>query len=202
MSVSIHILIDRSGSMATKWSDAIGAVNTYVEKLEDPEARVQVSVFDAKEFNSGLSFDRVRSNAQPWTAIDAAEVSPRGGTPLLDAIGRLYRDVAEDPAQRGVVVIMTDGQENASKEINKAVAKGMLDKVRERGWQVVHLGADFDAYGQGTQLGTKVDSILNVAPSKMGYAAETLSTKTRSYAATGQSMSFTAEEKAEASKPN
>lgn len=114
--LNVQIVLDRSGSMADCWEDALKGVNTYVKELagdENIKARVSVVMFD------GQSIDKVRSNvkAKVFDPVTDEDCLPRGMPPLLDAVGQTITKmdaVAHD--KRNALVIMTDGHENASVE--------------------------------------------------------------------------------------
>lgn len=152
-----YILLDRSGSMASKWSDTLGGVNAYVHQLaSDPVTKdilVTVVLFDSH--NGQTVFDVIRRSLQAkhWEDILLKEASPRGWTPLYDAVGQLVSLAFSDNPEKSAIVIVTDGQENHSKEHNQASAKALLDTCRKRDWQVLFLGADFDNFKQSQSLG-------------------------------------------------
>ncbi len=198
-----YILLDRSGSMVTQWSDAIGGVNAYVQGLAKNDTTKDIFVTVAI-FDTAGPFDVIRKNvpASAWDDIKSTEASPRGGTPLYDAVGRLVNTVEIDAPEKAAIVIMTDGQENASQEHNQESAKKLLDKCRDKGWQVLFLGSNFDNAAQGARLG-------NMAAATMSYdSANTaqvfISTATmRGLYASGAvgSMAYSAEDRKKAGSP-
>ena len=83
-------------------------------------------------------------------------------TPLLDAVGRMIgridneiaaRIKTEDASEDQIVVVVTDGFENASTEHTRSSVFKMVENRREQGWVFVFLGADQDAYAEGISLG-------------------------------------------------
>jgi len=149
------IVLDRSGSMESCRSDAVGAVNSFIRQSKSTDAasgRLSLIVFD-----SG-SIDVLRDKVPLGTCAElmAEEYQPRGGTPLLDAVGHgvSLLDKAGQAGERHVLAIMTDGLENASREYTKEGVKALLErKQNEEGWLVVYLGADHDAWEQARHLG-------------------------------------------------
>ncbi len=80
--MDIFILLDRTGSMAPQWVEAVSSVNTYVRELAKEGAgdRITLAAFDAYE--SGMQFDILR-DAMPiteWKEVGDDEVLPRGRT--------------------------------------------------------------------------------------------------------------------------
>lgn len=153
------ILLDRSGSMASLWPEALGSINGYVEKLatDKVDTGVTLATFDLQ--GPEMSFDVVRDRIVPstWKPVTNEDAQPRGSTPLNDAIGKLVTTARAGingvPYDKVAIIIMTDGQENASREYSHAAAKALLDECRAKGWQVIFLGADFDNAAQSAGYG-------------------------------------------------
>jgi Mg-chelatase subunit ChlD len=192
-----YILIDRSGSMQTRWAETIGAVNAYVEVLaaEKKTARksdVTVAVFDSQE-----PFKVIRENvlASAWTPIATTEVMPRGMTPLFDAIGDLVQRVKSANPKKASIVIVTDGDENSSREIKKDAAKSLLDELRAKNYDVVFIGADFDAFSQGAGLGNNAGQTILVSSGNYTSMMKGMATRSMAYADTGVVASFTDQER-------
>lgn len=197
-----YILLDRSGSMAGRWSDALGGVNAYVHGLaknaETKNIPVSVAVFDTAEPFVVLRKD-VR--AADWRDISDSEASPRGGTPLYDAVGRLVTVADADAPEKSAVVIMTDGLENASREHTRESIKALLDRCRARGWQVIFLGADFDNAAQGAELGNSHNQTVSMDSLAIPTGMAATASMRASYSATGQAMNYTAKDRAAWSSP-
>jgi hypothetical protein len=197
------ILLDRSGSMASLWDEAIGSVNSYVKKLADDnvDTGVTLAVFDLDI--GKLCFDIVRDRIIPstWKPVSNADAHPRGGTPLSDAVGKIVSLAEMGNYDKVAMIIMTDGEENSSRELSVQQAKELLDRCRDKGWQVIFLGANFDNAHQAASYGTVAAQSVNMAAGKLRASTTVLGSKRGSYGATGQSMTFTNEEKADLATP-
>lgn len=191
-----YILLDRSGSMATHWVEMIGALNAYVSGLSSDKATKKSEV-TVVAFDSADPFMVLRNSvkAADWSQITAEEVSPRGGTPLFDAIGKLVTTIRKDAPKKATIVIITDGAENSSMEVKKEAAKAMLDDMRAKNFDVVFIGANFDAFAQGAGLGNMASSTLNMNAGNYGAAMKGLSARSVSYASTGTVGSFSDDER-------
>lgn len=195
-SMKAYILLDRSGSMANRWGETIGALNAYVSGLADVKAtkktEVTVAAFDNQEpylvLRSGVK-------ASEWTPISENEVRPRGMTPLYDAISKLVATVRQDSPKKATIVIITDGAENGSMEIKKDAAKALLDEMRAKPFDVVFIGADFDAFAQGSGLGNMAGSTLNMTSGNYTAAMKGLATRSMGYATTGLVGAFSDEDR-------
>lgn len=188
------ILLDRSGSMGgSLWTEALGAVNGYVKKLAEDgvDTGVTLAVFD------GTSFDVIRDRIIPstWHPVTNADAEPRGSTPLNDAVGKIVALADKGNYDKVAIIIMTDGHENASRELTVQQAKGLLDKCRAKNWQVIFLGANFDNASQAMSYGNLAAATVSMAPGNMRATMSSLSASRASYGVSGQSMSFTDEEK-------
>jgi uncharacterized protein YegL len=160
----ICLILDRSGSMMGRENDVIGGVNTFLDeqkKLPDP-ASVAFVRFDAAGAGpgSGTSIERFRP-MQPLAKVEhltRSEYQPRGGTPLLDAVGTTIMQLEEDwkteKPDRCIVVVVTDGEENSSHEYTKAKVKELIDARQKSGlWSFIYLGANVDAFAEASAMG-------------------------------------------------
>lgn len=206
--LAAYLLIDRSGSMSRRWAQTLAATTEYVQGLieQGADARVTIVTFDDApspgEQRASLQFNVLRDAEKPATCkpITSIEAHPRGGTPLFDACMRLVA-LAEDAGQeRTALIILTDGEENASKEAKRADARAALDRARERGWQVIFLGADFDAFAQAEMLGGLEAQTITASAANLGSTYRSLAASSARYAASGADISFTQKERDEAAK--
>jgi hypothetical protein len=90
---------------------------------------------------------------------------------------------------------MTDGQENASKELSVAQAKALLDRCRARNWQVIFLGADFDNAAQAASYGNLAASSVRSSRRNLGRSMMTTAQLRAHYSATGAAMTYSDAEK-------
>lgn len=112
------ILLDRSGSMQSLWTEALSSINAYVKKLVDDkvDTGVTLATFDSSD---KLHFDVIRDRITPptWRAVSNEDATPRGFTPLSDATGRIVALAEAGKYDKVAIIIMTDGHENASREL-------------------------------------------------------------------------------------
>lgn len=138
-----YILLDRSGSMMTRWVEAIGSINGYVKGLP-AKTKTTLDLFDTGMYGADDWYQRVREcTANNWNDVAIDEFSPRGLTPLNDAAGRMLTEMLATKDKKAVAIIMTDGHENASKEFKAADVAALIKKAEDRGFEVIWLGADF-----------------------------------------------------------
>lgn len=197
MKLHTHILLDRSGSMAGRMDEALGAVNGYVETLikEGTKGRVSVTTFDSN------SIDPIRSSVklEEFEPVTEYEAKPRGGTPLYDAFCKTVRGALARDKKRTVIVVMTDGMENQSNQYTLENVKDMISHCKERDWQIVFLGADFDVSSQNASMGLGMGSSLNSTRGNYAGATHAVAMAAATYGASGEKIEFTDEDRAKAS---
>ena len=173
--LDIVVVLDRSGSMSSVLDDTIGGFNTFVDeqKRAEGQARMTLTRFD-HEYE--IVYERLEIAAV--LALDRATFVPRGQTALLDAVGRTISAVAgriaageeSDRPFKVVFVILTDGQENASREFTRTQVLEMIREKRERaGWEFVFLGAGPDAVREATAVGIDRDKAASWKSTKEAY---------------------------------
>ena len=59
----------------------------------------------------------------------------------------------ENWAEKVIVCILTDGQENSSSEFTRDQIKTMIEHAEKHGWSFVFLAANQDAFATGAQIG-------------------------------------------------
>ncbi len=187
-SVHSYILLDRTGSMSDIWDEALGSVNAYADavgKAEEGETdTLETSVtLAAFDYQQGFQFDVLRKGVTPsdWQNVSNNEVSPRGMTPLFDAINRTITMAEADNPEKAVIVIMTDGLENSSREVTRDGAKAAMDRAKARGWEVVFLGAEFASFGDADGVGIARSKQMSVGAGSLAVTNERLAKKAREY---------------------
>lgn len=207
--VQSYILLDRTGSMSNIWDEALSSVNAYADSFAadapgaeiagaDIKTAVTVAVFD---YQDGMQFDVLRDKVDPqaWNTITNDEASPRGMTPLFDAIGRIITRAEADNPEKAVIVIMTDGLENSSREFTKQGAKAALDRAQARGWEVVFLGAEFASFSDADAVGMASSKTMAVGQGRMEGSMDALAQKARAYGkGAAAEIEFNAEDRAAA----
>jgi hypothetical protein len=134
----------------------IDAFNEYVGSLRAQSksgTRLSLTTFDSESIDKVI--DCVRVAEVPRLTRDG--FVPRGMTPLFDAIGQAVAatdKVTLLPDERVALAILTDGLENASREMTAdAVRKLLTDRQERCNWLVQYLGANQDAWAVGAQIG-------------------------------------------------
>lgn len=193
--MNVYILLDRSGSMSTLWNEALGAVNAYVAKLKKTD-KVYLSVFDNE-------YSVVRDvKVKEWTDITNTDAQPRGMTALYDSCGKIMAKAEEDNAKKTILVVMTDGAENSSREHTQASIKAKVKEFEEKKWEVIFLGANFDSVEMVSgSVGVASGKTMNISATNLRSTMDSLFAYTSAYSATGQAINFSDEDKLKAVTP-
>jgi len=173
----IELIVDRSGSMRSMGSEVQGGVNAFLKEQHDTattEGRVTATLttFDNKVECVWRNCDIGTGSSPP--IVTAQDVAPRGATALLDAIGQTLHSCEKDtsPADRVIVVILTDGAENASQDYTKADVMASIERLkRDRDWTFVFLGANQDAINTGSSFGIGRDACMTFGATPAGQRA-------------------------------
>lgn len=163
MSTTAIIILDRSGSMASAWDDTVGGLRNFVSKL-DPSTRLRFVDFDEAYTL------HPETEASAWRLPEG--VHPRGTTALLDAVGRTLTAALAQicPGSRVSVLILTDGAENASREVERDDVVSLVARAQERGWLVSFLGANLEAFEEGGRLGVDSGTTVRYGAGKTSVA--------------------------------
>ena len=170
----VAFILDKSGSMSGLEKDTIGGFNSMLEqqKEERGECRITTVLFD---HNYELLHDRI--DVRAVAPITEREYRVGGSTALLDAIGRTINKIAaaqkntakEYRADKVLFVIITDGEENSSREFSARKVKKMIEQQRERyGWEFIFLGANIDAVETAGRFGIDADRAVDYVPDGEG----------------------------------
>ena len=153
----VTVVLDRSGSMESIRKDMEGGFAAFVAKQQGLLGTCLVTMV---QFDSTAT--EIRYTGVPIAKVGPLELVPRGSTPLLDATAFAIRSTGErlaalPEAERPgnvLVLIVTDGHENASRETSAAALRKMIEHQRsDYHWDFVYLGANVDAFAEARQMG-------------------------------------------------
>lgn len=156
----IIAIVDRSGSMGIIANDARGGFNEFLRKQQEDTSGECLLTY--VHFDHEYEVVHEGINIKDMKPLNEETYCPRGGTALLDAVGRTIATVGErlskTPEEKRpanvVVVILTDGEENSSAEYSNAQIRSMVDHQTEKyDWGFVYLAQNMDAFAEGSKMG-------------------------------------------------
>lgn len=170
----IIFILDKSGSMQPLTEDTIGGFNSFIDKQkgEPGEALVTTVLFNDtyKVLYNGVKIEEIEP-------MNKEVYHPNGMTALYDAVGKTITEVGNrlantsenDRPSKVIVVITTDGEENASKEYSQRKVKEMITHQTEKySWEFIFLGANIDTVSAGASIGIKADNSISYTATSKG----------------------------------
>ena len=144
------IILDESGSMQSIKQAAINGMNETVQSIRD----AQIKYEDQELFITLVSFN----SSEIKTIYDCAPVAdvkeltgkeyiPSSLTPLYDAMGQSLNALRTQVISNDkvLVTIITDGEENSSREYDGPAIKALVEELKGAGWVFAYIGANQDA---------------------------------------------------------
>lgn len=155
------MILDRSGSMSGLESDTIGGYNAMLKKQKDLPGKAYVTTV---LFNHNVRILHDREDIRFVRPLNQRDYHVSGTTALYDAIGITLDHMEKHYKEEGckedhvMVVITTDGMENASSEYHLAAIRSTIRRLKERyGFEFIFLGANMDAEDVAGDFGIQRD---------------------------------------------
>jgi hypothetical protein len=197
MKTHVTFVLDSSGSMSKIEDDTIGGFNSFLEDQRDGAGTATVSLYD---FNTNADLVYQNYPIEEAPKLDGETYTPSGRTALHDAIYRGITETADqiadmDPSNEPdnvILVILTDGKENASETHQERVREQIEMRQDEQDWEFLFIGANQDAALTAGEMGIDEDRSLSMAHSGEGTHAayESTSEKIRETRKHGESAGF------------
>jgi hypothetical protein len=204
MKTDITFILDRSGSMQSVWTETLTGFNHFLKSQKETEGEANFTLI---QFDDKYEVNYVAKDIKEVPELTVVTYVPRGWTALLDAIGktmnttgiRLTTMSKETRPDKVIFVILTDGQENASREYSKEQINRMITHQKDKyAWDFVFLGANQDAFAVGSSFGLSRGQTMTYTADAVGtnMLFNTLSDRMTAYrsGAINCSASFISEE--------
>ena len=156
-------ILDRSGSLHGLEKDTLGGFNSMIEKQKKMEGNILVTTV---LFDTEIDTLHDRLPLRSLRPLTEEDYVAGGCTALLDAVGSTLHRIGmvhkyarpEDIPAHTMVVIITDGEENASRYYRYDDVKRMVEREKSKyGWEFIFLGANMDAIGAAASIGIEKD---------------------------------------------
>lgn len=187
-----HLVLDKSGSMQSCWSSTLMAITDQmiqIQKMakEYPEQEFFVSLC---MFNGSVQFPQWPVLIDRGIFPSLENIHPNGSTALLDGIGESIQriefkageELKNDEASV-VMVVLTDGHENASRQFgSNQISQMIKERKKSEKWSFVFIGADFNVDQLSDALGISKSSRMNADKSNMKGAFDSVQSNFKLYA--------------------
>ena len=169
----MYVLVDESGSMHRQTRSLLGGLNELFQKQKKMGGPCWVSLFF---FNEEVREVFRNKKLEEIPLLTEEDYHPDCMTALRDAMGHVLEVVAEDAASRKeedlvLLVILTDGDENASMVVSSEELARKLDEFKG---QVTYMGSNQDAILNGGRAGASRDSSLQYDDDHLWLALDSL----------------------------
>lgn len=153
--LKIVIVLDESGSMGSIRHNILKSINDLITEQQQNFSRS--ATLTLIKFNDNINRIIMNKPITKVNKLDYEDYTPNGSTALYDAIGEAINEFKFD--NDVLMIIVTDGQENASKKYNKSQVNALIDnKKLNNNWSYVYLSSDLNTEIQGNNIGLKTSS--------------------------------------------
>lgn len=197
----ITVLLDRSGSM----SSIRILMEMAIDKLVEEHKSVESTKLTLIQFDD-QNKQEIVFQAVPITAVEKVRITPRGSTPLIDAFctaidrtGLRFASMHEsDRPARVLMIIITDGMENASNQFKRTDVFNRVTKQRnDYKWEFIYLGANQDTFAESQSYGISWGNTLKFSPDEahIAFMAQNLASASSSFSNTGVMRGYTSQDR-------
>lgn len=155
--VLVNFIQDRSGSMGTVWPETLSGFKAFVEDLQKKGKEDSIDyLFSLTTFDTIVECPFIAASIADVPSDALAKHGPRGSTALYDAVGKTIENTAADSkgADKIICVIVTDGQENSSREWSKDALNHVIAAKLDLGnWTFTYLGTQPETWDDAMALG-------------------------------------------------
>ncbi len=170
------IILDESGSMLSIKKSILRGFNELVQTVKGIEKEFpgQEHFVSLVTFNSlghkTLHFADPVGNLE---MIDDSRYKPDSLTPLYDAMGfsfaKLTNYLENETDYNVLVTVLTDGEENDSKEFNGLAIKKQIEELKQNNWTFTYIGTDHDV--ESFAISVSIDNTLRFSKTEGGVMA-------------------------------
>lgn len=165
----VNFILDKSGSMESVRESTISGFNEYIKTLKkDSKSEYE---FTLTLFDTLVTQPVLACPIKQVKDLTKESYKPDGMTALYDAVCSTIKGIEVKKNQKAICIIMTDGQENSSKEYTQVQMKAMIDERTKKGnWTFVYLGANQDSYAEAQKFGIATMNVSNFNSTHRGMA--------------------------------
>lgn len=173
MQTHVTFVLNSSGSMASIEDDTKGGFNIFLMEQREEEGTATVTLYN---FNTNVELVYRARPIEDAPKLDNENYTPGGQTALHDAISTAVTKTGEriealpeaDQPDNVIVVVLTDGKENASETPQETVREQVELRREEYDWEFPFIGVNQDAALTASSMGMAKDKSLNMADTGEG----------------------------------
>ena len=156
----IICILDESGSMRTMGSEPIQAMNAFIRIQQENKCE---SFFSLYTFN--MVVRKIYDNV-PLSQVKIFEdYKPEGTTALYDCISQA---IDSNKNKNVIFLIITDGEDNASKCRLLEIKEKIKTRETEYNWQFIYMAANQDAFAVGGEMNIQENHTFSYNQSNPG----------------------------------
>ena len=199
----ITTILDRSGSMGHIQEQVIRSFNEFLAEQKKVKTKAAISLI---QFDDQYEVNYEGVDIKDAKDLNASMYEPRGMTALNDAIGRTIVNMKKrlkNTKDNVLVVITTDGMENASREFSRRQIFDMIKECEEKlGWKFMYLAADDASFDEYEDMGMDHGRSFKTGKGRRGYdhAAKVMASKIKCWRVSGDEadLDFSKQERQDA----
>lgn len=164
------LIVDSSSSMRSLTTTTINGVNEQIDMIKDLEKEFpdQKYYMSFMHFNSKVTTSYVGKTPNQLESINESNYICSGMTALIDALGIGITNLNEQIGSRiesgdatAVVVVITDGEENSSRNYKLEQVKTMITELQDTGkWTFTFIGANIDSVSTAGAYGIATNNVV------------------------------------------
>ncbi len=173
----VFLVLDKSGSMESVKAETISHFNEQLQTVKSAESKKMKNIVSLTTFNEGVEEVFFKKAAKDVSEISAESYTPNGMTAMYDAVGYVIdkaekiKDIGNDNVSC-LVVILSDGIENASKKFTSADIAERIQKLQETDrWTFTYIGANQDLSKISEQLNIPKGNTMSFESNSVGVAS-------------------------------
>ena len=172
--IEIVVILDKSGSMETLANDTIGIYNSFIREQKEIHAD---TILTTVLFNNTYKLLHDRISIRDVKPITNKDYAAKGKKALLDAVGKTIKDIGfklyntpeADRPRNIIFFIITNGEEDISKEYSHEKIKGMAELQKKTyGWEFIFFGANIDSASFAASIGISKNTAFDIAADAEG----------------------------------
>ena len=161
--LDVVFILDKSGSMGGSEESTIHSFNEYLDKEKKNKFNTFITTI---LFSNDYSYLHEREEVSKVKDLTEEDYIVGGCTALYDSIGEAIHYMEHKKTDQVLFIIITDGEENSSREYSKNDIRSLIQKHKE--WEFIYIGADIDSYANGCDIGIRKDNIANFKKDRKG----------------------------------